>query len=130
MLFRSEMARLLGVEKSEVQGDRVKALRSAVAETRSTVVLKGRHSLIGTTGSEVWINPTGSPALATAGTGDVLAGAIGAIAARGIAPDLAAAAGAYVHGLAGERAGKRRPWGTLAGDVAEAMPKAIASLGR
>lgn len=125
-----EMARLLGIEKDAVQKDRVKAVRRAVAETRSTVVLKGRHTLIGTTRSEVWLNPTGSPSLATAGTGDVLAGAIGAILARGTAADAAAGASVYVHGLAGERAGKRRPWGVVAGDVIDALPKAISSLGR
>ncbi len=125
-----EMARLLGIEREAVQKDRVKAVRRAVAETRSTVVLKGRHTLIGTSRSEVWLNPTGSPSLATAGTGDVLAGAIGAILARGVAADAAAGAGVYVHGLAGERAGTRRPWGVMAGDVIDAMPKAIASLGR
>jgi NAD(P)H-hydrate repair Nnr-like enzyme with NAD(P)H-hydrate dehydratase domain len=105
-------------------------VRRAVAETRSTVVLKGRHTLVGTSRSEVWLNPTGSPSLATAGTGDVLAGAIGAILARGVAADAGAGAGVYVHGLAGERAAKRRPWGVVAGDVIEALPKAIASLGR
>jgi len=125
-----EMARLLGVQNSEVQADRVKALRRAVTETRSTVVLKGRHTLIGNARSEVWLNPTGSASLATAGTGDVLAGAIGALVARGLAADVAAGAAVYVHGLAGERAGKRRPWGVVAGDVAEALPRAIASLGR
>lgn len=125
-----EMARLLGVERDAVQRDRVKALRRATAETRSTVVLKGRHTLIGNTRSEVWLNPTGSPALATAGTGDVLAGTIGAIIARGIAADTAAAAGVYVHGRAGERAGRRRPFGAVAGDVIDALPGAIASLGR
>jgi NAD(P)H-hydrate epimerase len=125
-----EMARLLGVERDEVQKDRVKAVRRAVAEARSTVVLKGRHTLIGANKSEVWLNPTGSPSLATAGTGDVLAGAIGAIVARGVPADQAAGAGVFVHGLAGEMAGKRRPWGVLAGDVADALPKAIASLGR
>lgn len=125
-----EMARLLGSSNAEVQADRVKALRRAVSETRSTVVLKGMHTLIGNSRSEVWLNPTGGASLATAGTGDVLAGAIGALAARGLAADVAAAAAVYVHGLAGERAGKRRPWGVMAGDVAEALPKAIASLGR
>ncbi|MEO5762022.1 MAG: NAD(P)H-hydrate dehydratase [Vicinamibacteria bacterium] len=125
-----EMARLLGVDTDTVQRGRVTAVRHAAADTRSTVVLKGRHTLIGNERSEVWLNPTGSASLATAGTGDVLAGTIGAIVARGVAPDLAAAAGAYVHGLAGERAGKRRPWGTVAGDVVDALPKAIASLGR
>ena len=125
-----EMGRLLGIDNDAVQKDRVHALRRAVAETRSTVVLKGRHTLVGNVRSEVWVNPTGSPSLATAGTGDVLAGAIGAIVARGVAPDLAAGAGVYIHGLAGERAGKGRPWGAVASDVVDALPKAIASLGR
>ncbi len=125
-----EMARLLGLDTESVQKDRVKAIQRGVAETRSTVVLKGRHSLVGNLRSEIWLNPTGSPSLATAGTGDVLAGAIGALVARGVAADLAAGAGVFVHGLAGEIAGKRRPWGVMAGDVAEALPKAIASLGR
>ncbi|MBK5255040.1 MAG: NAD(P)H-hydrate dehydratase [Vicinamibacteria bacterium] len=125
-----EMARLLGTDSAAVQKDRVNALRRAVAETRSTVVLKGRHTLIGNQRSEVWLNPTGSPSLATAGAGDVLAGAIGAILARGVAPDLAAAAGVFIHGLAGERTGKRRPWGVVAGDIADTLPKAIAGLRR
>jgi NAD(P)H-hydrate epimerase len=85
---------------------------------------------VGNTRSEVWLNPTGSPSLATAGTGDVLAGAIGAIVSRGLGADSSAAAGVFIHGLAGERAGKRRPWGVVAGDVVDALPKAIASLGR
>ncbi len=125
-----EMARLLGLDKPSVQRDRVKAVARAVGETRATVVLKGRHTLIGNARSEVWLNPTGSASLATAGTGDVLAGVIGAIVSRGVTADVAAAAGVYVHGLAGERAGRRQPWGVVAGDVAEALPRAIASLGR
>jgi NAD(P)H-hydrate epimerase len=125
-----EMGRLLGIDGAAVQKDRIKALQRAVAESRSTVVLKGRHTLIGNQRSEVWLNPTGSASLATAGAGDVLAGAIGAIVARGVAPDKAAAAAVFVHGLAGERAGKRRPWGVVAGDVADTLPRAIASLGR
>jgi NAD(P)H-hydrate epimerase len=124
------MARLLGLETTEVQKDRVRAVRRAAAETRSTVVLKGRHTLVGTSRCEVWLNPTGSPSLATAGTGDVLAGAIGALLARGVSADVAAGAGVYIHGLAGERLGKRNPWGVVAGDVADALPRAIASLRR
>jgi NAD(P)H-hydrate epimerase len=125
-----EMARLLDIDAASVQEDRVKAVRRAVLETRSIVVLKGRHTLVGNLRSEIWLNPTGSPSLATAGTGDVLAGAIGALVARGVSAEAAAGAGVFVHGLAGEMAGKRRPWGVMAGDVAEALPKAIASLGR
>jgi NAD(P)H-hydrate epimerase len=125
-----EMGRLMGLETADVQKDRIRAVRRAASDTRAVVLLKGRHSLIGAANGEVWLNPTGSSALATAGTGDVLAGAIGAICARGVAADLAAAAGCYVHGLAGERAGARKPWGVIAGDVADALPKAIASVVR
>lgn len=125
-----EMARLLGIERDAVQKDRVKAVRRAVGETRGTVVLKGRHTLVGTVQSEIRVNPTGSASLATAGTGDVLAGVIGALLARGVPAEAAAGASVFVHGLAGERAGKRRPWGVVAGDVIESLPPAIASLGR
>ena len=123
-----EMAHLLMVERAMVQKDRIQAVRQAVEDTHTTIVLKGHHTLIGTKRGEVWLNPTGSPALATAGTGDVLAGLIGAIAARGLAAEVAAAAGVFIHGLAGERVGKRRPWGAMAGDIAEALPAVIASL--
>jgi len=71
------------------------------------------------------VNPTGSPALATAGTGDVLTGTIGGLLARGIDPFAAAWSGAYVHGLAGILAAERRGTGVLAGDVAERLPDAI-----
>ena len=118
------------MERDDVQKDRIHAVRQAVNDTHCTIVLKGRHTLIGAKRSEVWLNPTGDPSLSTAGTGDVLAGLIGAIVARGIAADVAAAAGVYVHGLAGERAGKRRPWGVVASDIVDALPAAIASLRR
>lgn len=125
-----EMARLLGLETAAVQRDRAAAVARAASETRATVVLKGRHSLIGTPQPEIRVNLSGSPALATAGSGDVLAGMVGALLARGLSAEEAATAAVHVHGLAGERAGRRRPWGTLAGDVAEAVPRVIATLGR
>jgi ADP-dependent NAD(P)H-hydrate dehydratase / NAD(P)H-hydrate epimerase len=71
---------------------------------------------------QVAINPTGGPALATAGTGDVLAGAIAALLARGLDVWSAACVGVYVHGLAGERSADH---GTLALDIAEALPHAL-----
>jgi NAD(P)H-hydrate epimerase len=71
------------------------------------------------------INPTGSPVLATAGTGDVLTGAIGGLLARGVDPFAAAWSGAYLHGLAGIAAGRALAEGTVAGDVAERLPEAI-----
>jgi NAD(P)H-hydrate repair Nnr-like enzyme with NAD(P)H-hydrate dehydratase domain len=71
------------------------------------------------------INATGTPVLATAGTGDVLTGVIGALLARGVGGFDAACAGAFVHGVAGRLEGERRGEGTVAGDVAERLPEAI-----
>jgi NAD(P)H-hydrate epimerase len=68
--------------------------------------------------------------LATAGSGDVLTGMIGGLVARGLAPSDAAAAAAYVHGVAGMLAGRRSGDGTLAGDIARAIPDAIALVER
>ena len=68
--------------------------------------------------------------LATAGSGDVLTGMIGGLVARGLAPSDAAAAAAYVHGVAGMLAGRRTGDGTLAGDIARAIPDAIALVER
>ncbi|MEA2555954.1 MAG: ADP-dependent NAD(P)H-hydrate dehydratase / NAD(P)H-hydrate epimerase, partial [Actinomycetota bacterium] len=72
------------------------------------------------------INPTGSAVLATAGTGDVLAGMIGALLARGAAAAVAAAAAAYHHGIAGLLAGGHTGEGTVASDVIAAIPDAVA----
>jgi ADP-dependent NAD(P)H-hydrate dehydratase / NAD(P)H-hydrate epimerase len=69
---------------------------------------------------------TGSPALATAGTGDVLTGMIGGLLARGTPPPESAAAAAYLHGLAGVFAGRDLGEGALAGDVLGRVPEALA----
>ena len=73
------------------------------------------------------MNPTGTPALATAGTGDVLAGLLGSLLAAGVPADLAALAAAYAHGLAGRYAAGRGP--VTAVDVADALPPALARAG-
>jgi NAD(P)H-hydrate repair Nnr-like enzyme with NAD(P)H-hydrate dehydratase domain len=74
------------------------------------------------------VNPTGGPALATAGTGDVLTGIIAALLARGLPPLDAASVGAYLHGLAGSLAGLELGEGTTASDVAAAVPDAFAAV--
>ena len=71
------------------------------------------------------INPTGTNALATAGTGDVLTGIIATLLAQGLAPVNAARVAAYWHGLAGRRAKEKRRIGVVAGDVAEALGEAL-----
>jgi NAD(P)H-hydrate epimerase len=92
------------------------------------VLLKGARTLVAVPTGGVRVNPTGGPALATAGTGDVLTGTLAALLARGIgrAPADAAIAAAYVHGLAGDLATERRGEGTVASDVADLLPEAIA----
>jgi len=115
-----EFVRLDGGEPLEPQ-TRVARLRAFVARTGITTLLKGATTLIDD-GETLHVNPTGTSALATAGTGDVLTGVIATLLAQGLAPVDAARVGAYWHGLAGRRAGAERPVGVVAGDVAEALP--------
>ncbi len=124
----AELGRLLGSDAHQVQSERLASVRQAVGELGSTVLLKGFRTLVADH-ERTAIVPTGTPDLATAGTGDVLSGVIGALAARGLAPFDAAWAGAFIHGLAGEaaRADLGGP-GVVAWDVAEALPRALAQI--
>jgi NAD(P)H-hydrate epimerase len=120
-----EFARLFGMPSSEVALDRVGFARKAASETGGVVLLKGPHTLVAGPDGEVRVNTTGGPALSTAGTGDVLTGAVAALLARGLDPADAASAAAYVHGAAGEMAGRTGGEGTVAGDVARMLPGAV-----
>ena len=115
----TEFARISG-EGTIVPGTRVERLRSFVSRTGVTTLLKGNATLIDD-GSTIHVNVTGTNALATAGTGDVLSGIIATLLAQGLAPVDAARAGAYWHGLAGRHAARSRRVGVIAGDVAEAL---------
>jgi hydroxyethylthiazole kinase-like uncharacterized protein yjeF len=98
-----EMSRLTGKSIEEIQADRVGTARAFALERQVILVLKGHRTLIAFPGGRVWINPTGTPALATGGTGDILTGAVaGFLAQFPDWPDLAVAAAVYLHGLAGE----------------------------
>jgi hydroxyethylthiazole kinase-like uncharacterized protein yjeF len=119
-----ELARLLGHQP----GDRLTEARSLAAGTDAVSLVKGTRSIIAAPDGSARVNPTGSTALATAGTGDVLTGTIGGLLARGVDPFEAAWAGAYVHGLAGILAAERHGQGVVAGDVAAQLPDAIARL--
>jgi NAD(P)H-hydrate repair Nnr-like enzyme with NAD(P)H-hydrate dehydratase domain len=88
--------------------------------------VKGSRTVIATPDGRARVNVTGTPVLATAGTGDVLTGTIAGLVARGMEPFDAAWAGAYVHGLAGQLAAGKLREGTLAGDVADRLPQAFA----
>jgi len=86
--------------------------------------VKGSRTVVAEPDGTVRINPTGSPVLATAGTGDVLTGTIGGLLARGLEPFDAAWAGAYLHGIAGILAGRDHGEGSVAGDVVDRLPEA------
>jgi hydroxyethylthiazole kinase-like uncharacterized protein yjeF len=127
-----EMARLLGISTADVERDRFGAVGRAVSESRSVVLLKGARTLIGAPDELPRVNPTGTPALATGGSGDVLAGILGAFAVGLSDPLRAACTGAYVHGLSGERwsAAHRADRGLLAHEIADGVPAALAALTR
>jgi hydroxyethylthiazole kinase-like uncharacterized protein yjeF len=121
-----ELARLRGVETQQVQADRLAAATDAAAEWGQIVVLKGAYTVVAAPDGRTTMLPFANPALASAGTGDVLAGAIAGFLAQGLAPESAAVLGAYVHGLAGELARDRvGEAGVLATDLLPLLPLAI-----
>ncbi len=119
-----ELGRLLDISSAEVEARRLHHARDAAARAGAVVVLKGDDTIVAAPDGTAIVNPVAAPMLATAGTGDVLAGTIGALLAGGSDPLTAAAAGVRLHALAGRLAGAEcGPDGVIASDV-------IASLGR
>jgi hydroxyethylthiazole kinase-like uncharacterized protein yjeF len=132
-----ELARLLGTDPASVEARRLEHARRAAAQLGVTVLLKGSTTVIASPDASrdgpVLVNPTGTPWLATAGSGDVLSGLAGALLAQGLAPALAGSAGAYLHGLAGRLAAAGPGDGTAqapigASDLVRALPAAFRSL--
>jgi NAD(P)H-hydrate epimerase len=123
-----EMGRLLGLSIAAVQADRIGHARSLAAAAHAVVVLKGARTIVASPEGEVFVNPAATSALATAGSGDVLTGVIGALLARGLDALTAAQVGVYVHGAAGEALAARLGDGVLAGDLPLAIAEVIARL--
>jgi NAD(P)H-hydrate epimerase len=128
-----EASRLLGMTTRQIEADRLGAARALAARTRAVVVLKGARTIVcdgaGVRSGELHcsINPTGGPALATGGSGDVLAGTIGALLAQGLTAVDAARAGVFIHGAAGDQlASLHGDRGVLSSD----LPLAIAAVMR
>ena len=119
-----EAARLLQTSADDVQLDRVASARELATRYRSIVVLKGAGTINVQTNGRCAINPTGGPALATAGTGDVLAGLLGSLFAQHFDPWQATLAATWLHG----RAGENRDVGLVAGDVAVRAADQLAKL--
>lgn len=124
-----EMARLIRRSPSEVQADRLGAARALARQTGATVVLKGQRTLVAEPAGRAAVNPTGNAGMAKGGTGDVLAGVVAALLARGCDAWTAATAGVFVHGRAGDQTAARLGQESmLAGDIIDALGEAIRSL--
>ncbi len=124
-----EMARLCGLSTKEVQARRWDLAREKAREWGQIVLLKGAYTVVAAPDGRIAVLPFANPALATAGSGDVLAGAIVGLLAQGLAPFEAAVCGAFLHGLAGEFAREAiGETGVVAGDLVEQLPNAIQAL--
>jgi NAD(P)H-hydrate epimerase len=118
---QGEFKRIFNKDLDEKLESRASALKEAAAQAKTTILLKGAVDII-SDGSRIAFNKTGTPAMTVGGTGDVLAGLVAAFLALGAEPFAAAAAGAYINGLAGESAEEELGLHISAVDVAERIP--------
>jgi hydroxyethylthiazole kinase-like uncharacterized protein yjeF len=127
-----EMSVLTGLPVTEIQADREQTALDWAAQWGHVVVLKGAFTVVASPTGQATILPFATPALARAGTGDVLSGAIASLLAQGLAPYQAAILGCFLHGWSGEIAAGMigSTAGVIAGDVAELIPAAISELER
>jgi NAD(P)H-hydrate epimerase len=122
-----ELARLLGRTSREVDARRLSSAREAARRARAIVVLKGDDTIVAAPDGTAAVNGLSAPALATAGTGDVLGGVIAALLAKGLDPFAAACAGVRRHAAAGRvAAAEHGADGVIARDVIAALPRALA----
>jgi hydroxyethylthiazole kinase-like uncharacterized protein yjeF len=126
-----ELGRLLELDSSEVERERLRHAREAAGQAGAVVVLKGDDTLIAEPHGRVAVSPAGTPALATAGTGDVLTGVIAALLAQGLDAFTAASAGVWLHAQAGHEAARRLGGaeGVIASDVIASLASARHSSG-
>lgn len=124
-----EMARLCGLEIDDVRADGWQLAQEKAAAWNAVVLLKGPYTVIAAPDGRLAVLPVATPALATAGTGDVLAGTITGLLAQGVAPFDAACLGAWLHGRAGEVCEEEiGPAGAMAGDLLGFLPSVMAEL--
>ncbi len=113
-----EFSRLVAQSKEEIETKRISIAQTFAVEFGVTLVLKGAPTVVATKEGKVFINPTGNPGMATAGSGDVLSGIIAGFAAQGCSAEHAACAGVYLHGRAGDHAKERvGEYGLIATDL-------------
>jgi NAD(P)H-hydrate epimerase len=126
-----ELGRLLERSSSQIERERLRHVRMAAEEAGAFVLLKGDDTLVADPSGRVAVSPGATPALATAGTGDVLTGVIAAVLAQGLDAFTAAAAGVWLHAEAGREAARRvgAVEGVIASDVIAALPAARSTAG-
>jgi len=121
-----ECARLTGLDKHAIQNDLLTACQKTAEKYNATVALKSASTVVYGSNQRLWINPTGNPGMATAGSGDVLTGIIAGFLAQGLPPDRAARVGVYLHGLAGDKAAEAlTEYCLTATDLIEYLAEAI-----
>jgi NAD(P)H-hydrate epimerase len=122
-----ELARLLESDSGEIGAHRLRCVRDAAARAAAVVLLKGDDTIVAAPDGRAAVSRGGAPALATAGTGDVLSGVIGAYLSKGMDPFHAACAGVFVHARAGRLAARTiGTEGVIASDVIALLPRARA----
>ncbi len=121
-----EMARLSGLETAYIQNNRLAVAQEFAVKKQVWLVLKGANSIVACPDGTLYMNGTDSPALSTAGSGDVLAGILGAFLAQGMEPAQACCAAVYLHGLAGQAVAKRvGEVSSKAGDIIDVLPEVL-----
>ena len=120
------MSRITGMEAGKVNEDKINVLQRTARELGAIIVLKGAHSLTGYPDETVYINPSGNPGMATAGSGDALTGAIAAMYGLGLPLQDGVRTGVFMHGLSGDLAAREKGEdGITAQDILDYLPQAV-----